>query len=651
MATVFLAHHSRLDRSAALKRVDFHSGDPTLAQRFAEEAQLVARLQHPNIVTVFDLLDDDGDVFIAMEYVAGGTLRPQIRSLTLTQIVGILEGTLGALQHAADHGIAHRDLKPENVLLTPAGRVKIADFGIARAYNTVTQRLTRSGMAMGTPAYMAPEQALDQPLGPATDLYALGVMSYEMLTGRLPFEADDTPVAVLYRHVNQPVPPLAAAAPDVPVRVREWTEQLLAKRPVDRPQTADEAWRQLEEIAVDELGPHWRRQARLTPQQPGPAPEPDEADPPASYASFDWPQHPDEPQHHAESQPEQAPAPEPQPTERPDQSSDPSEPGPSRAPTAEPVLPEPPPVPPDEPIPTDEPVPAASETRAPITPLPKPPPPEALTDHPRRRLAITAGITVVLAAIAIAAVATLTRGEPGTTGAAAISPTPTPSTSALEYEMNLQRGFVPLINANTELQTKLTKLRAEPPARNNLAQVDKVAKARTSAAEHLRELDQPGGPEATRVHERAQAVLDRQRRYIQRLRVALDKPTCERAEAVAEAQRRLQRAFNQLGDAAAPGGPQSVADTGQLKPWSENFANPPCDGESSTGGQQEPGGQGTPSATQTPTETPPGEEGFGQRNCNDGRDNDADNLFDADDPGCQLQQDTQPDDPGSRSGQ
>ena len=260
MAVVYLVHQPALDREVVLKRLDLERDEPTLAQRFVREARLAAALDHPNVVTLFDFFEHDGVPYIAMEYVAGGSLRSLVGTLELPQVLGVLEGTLAGLAHAERHGIAHRDLKPENVLVTRRGNVKIADFGIARAYNALSQRLTITGKAMGTPVYMAPEQALDRAIGPPTDLYALGVIVYELLAGRPPFEAD-TPMGVLYCHVHKPPPPLPAA---VEPPVREWVGWLLEKSPADRPQSAAEAWQALEEIAVAELGPYWRRAAAIT---------------------------------------------------------------------------------------------------------------------------------------------------------------------------------------------------------------------------------------------------------------------------------------------------------------------------------------------------------------------------------------------------
>ena len=272
-AVVYLARQAALDRDVALKRLDLESS-PLLAQRFVREARLAAALDHPNVVTVFDFFEHEGVPYIAMEYVAGGSLRPFVGRLALPQVVRVLEGVLAGLGHAEERGVAHRDLKPENVLLTRRGAVKIADFGIARAYTAVTAQLTSTGSAIGTPAYMAPEQAQNERLGPYTDIYAVGVVAYELLTGRPPFEGS-TPVAVLYQHVHTPPPPLAEVAPDTPPRVREWVDWLLAKEPLARPASATDAWEALEEIAVDGLGPYWRRAGAITAPLAAELPAPD----------------------------------------------------------------------------------------------------------------------------------------------------------------------------------------------------------------------------------------------------------------------------------------------------------------------------------------------------------------------------------------
>jgi len=180
MAMVYLARQTDLDRFVALKELGaFHASDPSFAQRFLRESRVAGSLSHPNIVTVHDYFEHEGTPYIAMEYVERGSLRPHIGRMTLAQIGGVLEGLLAGLTNAEANGIVHRDLKPENLMVTSDGRVKIADFGIAKATTAVNAGSfkTATGMMVGTPSYMAPEQAPAGQVGPYTDLYALGVMS------------------------------------------------------------------------------------------------------------------------------------------------------------------------------------------------------------------------------------------------------------------------------------------------------------------------------------------------------------------------------------------------------------------------------------------------------------------------------------------
>jgi hypothetical protein len=266
MAVVYLARQPTLDREVALKRLHLESRDPTLAERFVREARLAAGLDHPNVVTLYDFFEHGGVPYIAMEYVSGGSLRRLVGKLGLPQVLGVLEGMLAGLGHAEVAGVVHRDLKPENVLISRNGGIKIADFGIARAYNALTPSLTGTGTTIGTPTYMAPEQVTGETLGAYTDLYALGVIAYELLAGQPPFDPDVAPLAVLYCHVHKPPPPLAPLAPDAPRPLCTWVEWLLAKEPDNRPASAVAARQALEEIAVDELGPYWRRTAAITPE-------------------------------------------------------------------------------------------------------------------------------------------------------------------------------------------------------------------------------------------------------------------------------------------------------------------------------------------------------------------------------------------------
>ena len=266
MAIVYLARQTDLDRFVALKELAaFHAADHSIALRFLRESRVAGSLSHPNIVTVHDYFEHDGTPYIAMEYVERGSLRPYVGVLSLAQISGVLEGLLAGLAHAEQHGIVHRDLKPENLMVTSDGRVKIADFGIAKATTKLQTGafLTATGTTVGTPTYMAPEQAMAQELGPWTDLYSVGCMAFELFTGRVPFHDSEAPMAILLRHVNEPIPPVKSIDPEVDERLSEWVEHLLVKDPKQRTRSAADAWDDLEEVVIALLGPRWRREARL----------------------------------------------------------------------------------------------------------------------------------------------------------------------------------------------------------------------------------------------------------------------------------------------------------------------------------------------------------------------------------------------------
>ena len=267
MAMVYLARQTDLDRFVALKELAaFHASDAAFAQRFLRESRVAGSLSHPNIVTVHDYFEHDGTPYIAMEYVERGSLRPFVGHMSLAQIGGVLEGLLAGLAQAEQHGIVHRDLKPENLMVTSEGRVKIADFGIAKATNQMQTGafLTATGTTVGTPTYMAPEQAMAQDIGPWTDLYSVGCMAFEMFTGKVPFHDSDAPMAILLRHVNEEIAPVKSIDPTVDQGISDWIEQLLVKDPKERTQSANEAWDEFEELIIGLLGPRWRRSARLS---------------------------------------------------------------------------------------------------------------------------------------------------------------------------------------------------------------------------------------------------------------------------------------------------------------------------------------------------------------------------------------------------
>jgi eukaryotic-like serine/threonine-protein kinase len=217
MATVYLGTDTRLERTVALKIMHAElANDEDFVRRFVGEARSVAQLSHPNVVTVYDQGADGHSLYLAMEYVPGRTLRDLLNSrgrLSPHEALDVMAGVLGGLAAAHDAGIAHRDVKPENVLLNDSGAIKVADFGLARLLTGVSQ--TKSGMIIGTAAYLAPEQVAGQTADARTDVYAAGVMLFELLTGRQP-HTGDTPLAVAYKHVNEVVPPPSSAVPGLP---------------------------------------------------------------------------------------------------------------------------------------------------------------------------------------------------------------------------------------------------------------------------------------------------------------------------------------------------------------------------------------------------------------------------------------------------
>src|SRR5450432_2555755 len=217
MAEVYLARDESLDRLVALKALfPEYAREPSFVERFRREAQAAANLNHPNIVAIYDWGQESGTYFIVMEYVEGRSLRDLIRSegaLDPGQAADITAEIASALAFAHRSGVVHRDVKPGNVLLTKSGTVKVTDFGIARA--GTSDGLTQTGSVMGTATYFSPEQAQGLPVDGRSDVYALGVVLYEMVTGVAPFVAA-SPVSVAYKHVREEPAPPSSIVPDLP---------------------------------------------------------------------------------------------------------------------------------------------------------------------------------------------------------------------------------------------------------------------------------------------------------------------------------------------------------------------------------------------------------------------------------------------------
>jgi len=240
MARVYRARQEHLDRTVAIKVLPpYYASDPAFVERFKLEARALAQLTHPNIVTVHDAGEDAGLLFIVMEFVNGGTLRQRMSSpMAVQDVTRIIREVASALEYAHSKGIVHRDVKPVNVLMDTSGRAVLSDFGIAKVLAT-SAVVTRSGAGVGTPEYMSPEQCRGTTVDARTDIYALGVMLYEMLTGHTPFEADNY-TALAHSHIYEPVPPPSRYNPRISPAVQAVIMKALEKDPSERFQHAND---------------------------------------------------------------------------------------------------------------------------------------------------------------------------------------------------------------------------------------------------------------------------------------------------------------------------------------------------------------------------------------------------------------------------
>ena len=274
MASVYKAFDTRLERDVAVKIIRTDMFIPAALQqvlkRFEREAKSLAKLSHPNIVSIIDYGEHEGIPYLVMEYLPGGTLKDRLTSqhLTWQDSFHLLLPVARALQFSHQQGIIHRDIKPSNILITQSGEPMLSDFGIAKILEgEESTALTGTGVGIGTPEYMAPEQWVGE-TSPRSDLYSLGVVLYEMVTGRKPYTAD-TPAAILLKQANYPLPRPRQFVVDLPDRVEKVILKVLAKRPEDRYSSMEEFGAALENL----LSGHAKIKSSVLPAEKPKAPE------------------------------------------------------------------------------------------------------------------------------------------------------------------------------------------------------------------------------------------------------------------------------------------------------------------------------------------------------------------------------------------
>jgi tRNA A-37 threonylcarbamoyl transferase component Bud32 len=247
MAAVYKAYQPGMERYVALKVLPrSYADDPQFLARFQREAKLLAQLQHPHILPVFDFGQAESYTYIVMPFIQSGTLTDQLKGspISLPRIRQVITQVGEALAYAHGRGLIHRDIKPSNILIDESGNCLLTDFGLARMVEDAVN-LTSTGTIMGTPAYMSPEQGSGQKIDARSDIYSLGVVLFEMATGRVPYRAE-TPIAVVFKHVQDPLPPARSINPDLPEAVELVILKSLAKNPEDRYQTAGDLVRAIQ---------------------------------------------------------------------------------------------------------------------------------------------------------------------------------------------------------------------------------------------------------------------------------------------------------------------------------------------------------------------------------------------------------------------
>lgn len=260
MGVVYLGRHRSLDRSVAIKELPrSFAADPGVRDRFVTEARVLAGLDHPHIVPVYDFVDRGGQLLLVMQALPGGTVWEAFveRGLTMPSACAVTLATCAGLSHAHSKGVLHRDVKPENLMFDDTGSLKVTDFGIAKVVSGAAVMATIDGSILGTPAYMAPEQASGDPVSASADVYATGVMLFELLSGRLPFLGGDTPMAMLVQRISEDAPALLSIAPDVPKTLAAAVDRSIARAPADRFGSAEEFGVAIAKAAADAWGSQW----------------------------------------------------------------------------------------------------------------------------------------------------------------------------------------------------------------------------------------------------------------------------------------------------------------------------------------------------------------------------------------------------------
>lgn len=289
MGVVLAARHMQLGREVAIKRLPPGlAADPAVRSRFAAEARVLAALEHPHIVPVYDFVDRDGLCLLVMEHLAGGTVwdRFVVHGFSHEAACGVAVVTCAALHYAHQSGVLHRDIKPENLLYGASGQLKVTDFGIAKVIGGDDTLATRAGSIIGSPAYIAPEQAGGGELGPPADVYSAGITLYELLSGSLPYSEEGGSLALVYRHVHEDAVPIRSIAPEVDPGVADVIMRALARDPRDRYPTAEAFGLAIAAAATAAWGRGWLERSGTRMLAAGPLAAATAGPPPIEAAAF-----------------------------------------------------------------------------------------------------------------------------------------------------------------------------------------------------------------------------------------------------------------------------------------------------------------------------------------------------------------------------